>query len=158
MKMHKAIASVAGLVAATVLMTGCATVQRFLNEVPLDVPQPTLPATVAPLEKTYDGGATPRDAGTEDWAKKSKRRIAAAGAAHKILVYSVEPTAGSDNLTIRIKGDPGDSQLLADVETYVVPVALKRAPMVTVIIDPSLCGIVGSVKDDNPVCDKLAES
>ena len=67
-------------------------------------------------------------------------------------------SAGSDNLTIRIKGDPGDSQLLADVETYVVPVALKRAPMVTVIIDPSLCGIVGSVKDDNPVCDKLAES
>jgi hypothetical protein len=157
MKARKAIASVAGLLAVALLMTGCATVQRFLNEVPLDVPQPTLPATVAPLEKTYDGGVTPKDAGSEDWEKKSKRRIAAAGAAHKILVYSVEPTAGND-LTVRVKGDPEDAQLLADVEEFVVPVALRRAPVVTVIIDPSLCGVVGSVKDDNPVCDKLAGS
>ena len=49
------------------------------------------------------------------------------------------PTAGND-LTIRVKGDPEDAQLLADVEEFVVPVALRRAPVVTVIIDPSLCG------------------
>jgi hypothetical protein len=151
---RKVIAAVSGLVAATLLMSGCAAVQKLLNEVPLDVPQPSLPATAEPLEKTYDGGQTLADAGSQDWAKKSKRRITAVGAAHKILVYSVEPTAGND-LTVRIKGDPGDAQLLADVEDYVVPAALKRAQSVTVIIDPSLCGIVGSVKDDNPVCDAL---
>ena len=153
--LKKSIAGVAALAAATLMMSGCATIQRFLNEVPLDVPQPTLPATTEPLEKTYSGGERPAGLSDEEWAKKSQRRIVAAGALGKVIVYSVDADAATSALTVRIKGDPEDPQALADVEQYVVPTALKWAPTVTIVIDPSLCGVLGEVKDDTPLCDAI---
>ena len=155
-QMQRKIAATFVLALAAYLLTGCAAVRDFIAEAPIDLPQPSLPAAAEPFEKIYQGGSTPDGRRAEQWATKSERRIFAAAALHKVLVYSVDHEEGSYALTVKIKGDPADSQLIADVEQYVVPVALRWSPTVTVIIDPSLCGIVGEVKDESPLCDKLA--
>ena len=155
-QMRSTVAVVLSLAIGALLLTGCAAVREFIAQAPIDVPQPSLPAAAPPFEKIYEGGRTPDGVGQEQWATKSERRITAAGALHKILVYSVDHEEGSYALTVKIKGDPTDSQLIADVEQFVVPVALKWSPTVTIIIDPSICGIVGEVKDESPLCDKLA--
>ncbi len=108
-----------------------------------------------PTRRCTQGGSRPDGLSDEEWATKSTRRITAAGALHKILIYSVDHTEGSNALTLQIKGDPNDAQLLADIEEFVVPVALKWSPTVTVRIDPSLCGVIAGVRDESPVCDLL---
>jgi hypothetical protein len=152
---HRALAAVAGLAVSALLLSGCAAIRELVAEVPIDLPSPSLPAQEPPLEKIYQGGSRPDSISDEEWATTSKRRITAAAALHKIVVYSVDPAEDSNGLVIKIKGDPQDAQLLADVEEYVVPVALSWAPTITVIIDPSICGIVGEVRDDSPLCDAL---
>ena len=155
-QLQRTVAATFALAVTAFLLTGCAAVRDFIAQAPIDIPQPSLPAAAEPFEKIYQGGTTPEGRRAEEWATKSERRIFAAAAVHKILVYSVDHQEGSYALTVKIKGDPADSQLLADVEQYVVPVALKWSPTVTIIIDPSLCGIVGEVRDESPLCDKLA--
>ena len=155
-QMQRKIAATFALALAAYLLTGCAALREFIADAPVDLPQPSLPAAAEPFEKIYQGGTTPEGRRAEQWATKSERRIIAAGALHKILVYGVDHEEGSYALTVKIKGDPADTQLIADVEEYVVPVALKWSPTVTIIIDPSLCGIIGEVRDESPLCDKLA--
>jgi len=154
---RKAIAAVAGIVLAGLALTGCAALRELVAEVPLDVPSPTLPTAAEPREKIYQGGSRPDDVSDEEWATKSQRRITAMGALHGVPIYAVDAEENSDGLIVRVKGDPGDAELLTNLETYVVPVALSWAPTVTVIIDPSLCGIVGEVRDESPICDKLTD-
>jgi len=144
-----------GLALAAGLLTGCAALRDFADEAFPAVPQPTLQATAEPFEKTYDGGTAREGMSAEEWDTKSQRRITAAALAHKILVYSLSSGPGSEELTVRIKGDPADPQLIADVEQHVVPVALRWAPTVTVIIDPSLCGVADEFRDETPLCDTL---
>ena len=170
-RLHKAIAAGAGLVIAALTMSGCAAVQQLLANAPVALPTalptglptalPTALPTILPTpdvyEKIYQGGSRPDGLTDDEWAKKSKRHIAAAGALHKIFVYDVDATPGSDALTISIKGNPDDAQLLADIEEYVIPVALKWSPSVTVRIDPSLCGVIAGVRDESPVCDLLTK-
>ena len=154
-RVHQAIVGAIGLVLAGLLLTGCAAIRDFVAQAPIDLPSPSLPALAEPFEKIYQGGSEPEGAGDEKWATKSQRRIVAIGALHNVFVYSVDHEDGSNAITVKVKGDPEDAQLLSDVETYVVPVALAWSPTVTVIIDPSLCGIAGEVRDDTPLCDAI---
>lgn len=154
-RVRKAFAAAAGLVLAAFLLTGCAAVREFVNEVAPPLPQPSLPAAAEPWEKIYQGGSRPDGLSEDEWATKSQRRITAAAALHKILVYGVDSVPGSDGLTVLIKGDPEDAQLISDVEQYVVPVALSWSPTVTVVVDPTLCGVVAELRDNSPLCDKL---
>jgi len=154
-RIGKAFTLGSALMAGLLLLTGCAALRDLADQVAPAVPQPSLPANAEPLERIYDGGTKREGMSAEEWDTKSQRRITAAGAAHKILVYGVSSGPGSEDLTVRIKGDPTDTQLIADVEQYVVPVALRWAPTVTVIIDPSLCGIADELRDDTPLCETL---
>ncbi|MGC4175878.1 hypothetical protein [Demequina sp.] len=152
----RVLASAVAVAAAALMLSGCAALRELVAEVPVDVPQPSLPASAEPFTKIYQGGDASKNTGQEDWATKAERRIVAAAALKGIFVYSVENEPGTDGLTVRIKGDPEDTALIANVEDNLVPVAQNWAPSVTIIIDPSLCGIVGEVRDESPVCDALA--
>ena len=151
----KTITAVIALVLGSALLSGCGAVREFLATGPIDVPQPSLPAQPEPWEKIYQGGSKPDGVGQEEWETKSKRRITAMGALHGVLVYGVNNEPGSDALTVLIKGDPEDAELINNVETYVAPTALAWSPTVTVIIDSTLCGVVSELREDSPLCDKL---
>ena len=157
-RVNKTVAAAFSLAIAALVMSGCAAVRELVAEAPIELPEPSLPASAPPFEKVYQGGSKPDSISEEEWATKSERRIVAAGALHSVLVYGVDQEPGSDAIVVKIKGDPEDAALIANVEDYVVPVALKWSPTVTVIIDPSFCGIAGEVKDDTPLCDALANS
>lgn len=153
-RLRTAIAAAAAAASGALLLSGCAAINEFLAAAPIDIPQPSLPSAPPPFEKIYQGGSRPEGISDEEWATKSERRIVAAGALHGILVFGVDQE-GTTALTVKVKGDPEDTQLIDDVETYVVPVALAWAPTVTVIVDSSLCSIAGELRDDTPLCDKL---
>jgi len=155
-RVSKTVAAAFGLAMAALVMSGCAAVRDLIAEAPVDLPQPSLPAADPPFEKVYQGGSRPDSLSDEEWATKSERRIVAAGALHSVLVYGVDQEVGSDAIVVKIKGDPDDAALIANVEDFVVPEALAWSPTVTVIIDPSLCGVVGEVRDESPLCDMLA--
>jgi hypothetical protein len=154
----KTTAAILAVLIGSSLLTGCAAVREFLATAPVDLPQPSLPAQPEPWEKIYQGGKTPDNIGQEDWATTSKRRITAMGALHKVVVYGVNHESGSNALTVLIKGDPTDTALIENVETYVAPVALAWAPTVTIIVDSSLCGVVSELRDESPLCDALTGS
>lgn len=151
----KAIAAAIGLVVAALLMTGCAAIRDFIAEAPVSLPVPSLPAAAEPFEKLYQGGSRPDGLSDEEWETTSERRITLAAALKKILVYGVDHDPVTDAITVHIKGDPDSQELIDDVETYVVPVALAWSPSVLVIIDPSLCAVAGEVRDDTPLCDAV---
>jgi len=152
---RKALAASIALVLAATLLTGCGVAREFLADAPIDLPQPTLPDQPPPFEKIYQGGSRPDALTDEEWETTSERRITLAAAVKKILVYGVDHDPVTDAITVRIKGDPTNAQLIADVETYVVPVAEAWSPSVTVIIDASLCAVAGEVREDTPLCDAL---
>ena len=135
---------------------GCGVAREFLADPPIDLPQPALPDQPPPFEKIYQDGARPDGLTDEEWETTSERRITLAAAVKKILVYGVDHDPVTAAITVHIKGDPQDAQLIADIETYVVPVAQAWSPSVTVIIDASVCSVVGEVREDTPLCDALA--
>ena len=153
---RRIIAAVLTAAAATALMSGCAAIREFVESAPLEGVGPTLAPLPEPYEKIYAGGSRPEGLSQEKWEEKASRRIMAAGAIDRILVYSVTAEPGSDSLTVVIKGDPTDEQLLADIERGVVPVAMRWSPLVTIRVDPSVCGIVGEIRPDSALCDDLA--
>ena len=154
-RLGKTITATLGLALAAGLMSGCGAVREFLAETPGSLPAPSLPDQPPPFEKIYQGGSRPDALTDEEWETTSERRITLAAAVKKILVYGVDHDPVTDAITVRIKGDPTNAQLIADVETYVVPVAEAWSPSVTVIIDASLCAVAGEVREDTPLCDAL---
>jgi len=152
---QRLVAAVLTAAAAAALMSGCAAVREVLATVQEDRPVPTLEPAAAPYEKIYSGGSRPDGLTDEAWEQKATRRIMAAAVVDRIPVYSVEAAEDSDGLTVTIKGDPEDTQLLADIEKGVVPVALRWAPLVTIVVDPSVCSVLGEVRPDTPLCDAL---
>ena len=153
---RRLIAGVLAIGATCALMSGCAAIREFVESAPLEGVGPTLAPLPEPYEKIYSGGSRPEGLSQEQWEKKATRRIMAAAAVDRIPVYSVTAEEGSDSLTIVIKGDPTDEQLLADIERGVVPVALRWSPLVTIRVDPSVCGIVAEIKPDSALCDDIA--
>jgi len=154
-RFSKAAAAATGLVLAALMLSGCAALRELAAQAPVSVPQPSASAAAEPLEKVYTGGSRPDGLSDQEWQKKAQRRISAAAAIDRILVYSVSADGTTDNLTVVVKGDPADAQLLADIERRVIPVALRWAPQVTLRVDPSVCGVVSEFKDSK-ICDKLA--
>ena len=154
-RFSKVAVAATGLVLAALMLSGCAAVRELIAGAPISVPQPSVPAAAEPLEKVYTGGSRAAGLSDQEWQKKAQRRIFAAAAIDRILVYSVSADGTTDNLTVVVKGDPADANLLAEIERGVIPVALRWAPQVTLRVDPSVCGVVSEFRDSK-ICNKLA--